>query len=166
MKTYIAYGYTNISICLNIYIHMVCAYIYIWYIHVYIYIYTSTVLHGEAKDSSFSGPKNCGSYCCCAAPRMQTPRPNSTGKCTIKNMQKAQAIERQSCQTLFYQEYPHEARQKSPWGYTTTPFSTIEFARALHQLGPCVRPLCESGALFQMSYYMYVYIYICITICI
>eukprot|EP00435_Cladocopium_sp_Y103_P003304 s4644_g1.t1 len=32
-------------------------------------------LHGEAKVSSFSGPKNPGQSCCYAAPRVQTPRP-------------------------------------------------------------------------------------------
>ena len=47
-----------------------------------------------------------------------------------------------------YQEYPLEAGRKLPSGYTITitPFSSIEFARAVRQPGPCVRALREAVA--------------------
>ena len=56
----------------------------------------------KPKIASFLAPQTTGQYCCYAAPRVQTPRPNSTCKCPIKKVARAQTIKRQSCQILFF----------------------------------------------------------------
>ena len=70
--------------------------IYIYYIYI-IYIYWILCIHwgsfaAKPKIASFLAPKTTGHYCCYAAPRVQTPRPNSTCKCPIKKVHKLRQL--------------------------------------------------------------------------